>query len=145
MKLLFPDLNRYAIEINTNAVSELKKELEEDNIYPISILDFLPKQKFDLVLIKGVLIHINPEYLSKVYESLYNSTGKYLLISEYYNPTPVSINYRGHSDLLFKRDFCGEIMDKYPKLHLINYGFVYHRDLSFPMDDGNWFLLELRE
>ena len=61
---------------------------------------------------------------------------------EYYNPSPVTINYRGHSDRLFKRDFEGEILDKFPDLNLIDYGFSYKRDVVFPQDDITWFLLQ---
>lgn len=105
----------------------------------------MPRRSFALsgsTLIKGVLIHINPEFLDQVYAKLYEATGRYLMVCEYYNPTPVNVNYRGHSDRLFKRDFCGEILDRYPSLQLIDYGFVYHRDPSFPQDDITWFLME---
>ena len=91
---------------------------------------------------KGVLIHINPNMLSNAYETLYESSNKYILVAEYYNRTPVSIKYRDHNDRLFKRDFAGEILDKYPDLTLVDYGFVYHRDNNFPKDDLSWFLLE---
>jgi hypothetical protein len=64
------------------------------------------------------------------------------MITEYYNPTPLAMDYRGHKDRLFKRDFCGEILDMYSDLELINYGFVYHRDPKYPVDDLNWFLIE---
>jgi hypothetical protein len=64
------------------------------------------------------------------------------LICEYYNPTPVTVVYRGHRDRLFKRDFAGEMLDKYADLALLDYGFTYHRDANFPQDDANWFLLE---
>jgi spore coat polysaccharide biosynthesis protein SpsF len=92
-------------------------------------------------LIKGVLIHINPDMLQVVYEKLYESSSKYILVCEYYNPAPVTINYRGHEDRLFKRDFAGELMEKYTDLTLIDYGFAYKRDPSFPQDDITWFLL----
>jgi len=36
---------------------------------------------------------------------------KYVLINEYFNPTPTEIVYRGHSAKLFKRDFAGEFLD----------------------------------
>ena len=36
-------------------------------------------------------------------------------------------------------------MDAYPELRLVNYGFAYHRDESFPQDDITWFLLEKRD
>lgn len=88
------------------------------------------------------MIHINPEKLDTVYEMLYKYSKKYVMICEYYNPTPVEVNYRGNEGKLFKRDFAGEILDKFPDLKLIDYGFVYHRDANFPQDDTNWFLME---
>lgn len=91
---------------------------------------------------KGVLIHINPDKLSLVYDIMYKSSSRYILVSEYYNPCPVDIKYRGHSEKLFKRDFACEMLDQFPDLRLINYGFVYHRDPNFPQDDMTWFLME---
>jgi pseudaminic acid biosynthesis-associated methylase len=114
----------------------------EVNIYTQSILDFQVDFQRNFVLIKGVLIHINPEYLNQVYDLLYQTSNKYICICEYYNPTPVEVSYRGHQGKLFKRDFAGEIMDKFNDLELIDYGFVYHRDYQFPQDDMNWFLLK---
>ena len=70
------------------------------------------------------------------------SSKKYILICEYYNPSPTTISYRGHSDRLFKRDFAGEMLDKFSDLKLVDYGFSYHRDNSFPQDDITWFLLQ---
>ena len=70
------------------------------------------------------------------------SCGRYLLVAEYYNPSPVTIPYRGHENRLFKRDFAGEILEKYPSMTLIDYGFAYRNDPSFPQDDITWFLLE---
>ena len=94
------------------------------------------------MLTKGVLIHINPEYLDQVYDSIYKSCAKYICVCEYYNPTPVEVNYRGYQGKLFKRDFAGDILDRFSDLRLIDYGFVYHRDNQFPQDDATWFLLE---
>ena len=142
LKLLYPSQQQFGIEINIDAASELRKHLPSENVFQTSILDFSPQHAFDLVLIKGVLIHMNPEYLPQIYETLYQSTGRYLLVCEYYNPTPVQITYRGHSDRLFKRDFCGEILDRYSDLRLVDYGFSYHRDPNFPQDDITWFLIE---
>jgi pseudaminic acid biosynthesis-associated methylase len=140
--LLYPNLRQYAIEINSEATTQLASIIPRDNIYEESILNFVAKKKYDLVLIKGVLIHINPDHLKNVYQSLVNAMGKYLLIAEYYNPSPVSLPYRGHTDKLFKRDFAGEILDNYQDLELVDYGFSYHRDPSFPQDDINWFLIK---
>jgi spore coat polysaccharide biosynthesis protein SpsF len=55
---------------------------------------------------------------------------------------PVSVDYRGHAQRLYKRDFAGEMMERYPFLELLDYGFVYRRDRAFPQDDITWFLME---
>ena len=142
IKLLFPKIGLFGIEINKTASEELAKYLGKDNVFTGSILDYLPNQKFDVSLIKGVLIHINPEILNAVYSKLYESSNKYILICEYYNPSPATVNYRGHSDRLFKRDFAGEMLERYSDLKLVDYGFCYKRDKAFPQDDITWFLLE---
>ena len=142
LQLLYPEQLHHAIEINSDAVVELQKIISKDKIFEGTILDFDPKKVFDLVLIKGVLIHINPNKLNSVYDKLVDSTNRYLLVAEYYNPSPVTIPYRGHTDRLFKRDFAGEIMDRHPIMKIIDYGFAYKRDPKFHQDDITWFLME---
>ena len=75
-----------------------------------------------------------------VYDNLV-SKKRYIVIVEYYNPSPVDIIYRGHKDKLFKRDFAGELIEEYG-LNLVDYGFFYKRDKLTPQDDLTWFLLE---
>lgn len=142
IKMLFPHVDTYGVEINKKAADELKGHIGESNVSNASIFDYSSSKVFDLSLIKGVLIHINPDMLSVVYEKLYNSSSRYIMICEYYNPSPVAIPYRGHSDRLFKRDFAGEMLDAYSDLELVDYGFIYRRDKAFPQDDITWFLLE---
>lgn len=142
LKLLYPSINLKAIEINENAANSLGELIGSDNVYNGSIFDFKVESKVQLSMIKGVLIHINPNMLQKVYEQLYDASEKYILIAEYYNPSPVSLNYRGHDDRLFKRDFAGEFLDKYKDTELIDYGFSYRRDPAFPQDDITWFLIK---
>lgn len=142
IKLLYPKINASAIEINATAANELRQVIDLENIHNTSILDFEKSQMYDLTLIKGVLIHINPDELPRVYDKLVASCKRYLLVAEYYNPTPMTIPYRGHSDRLFKRDFAGEIMDRHPQFRLLDYGFSYRRDPNFPQDDITWFLME---
>lgn len=144
LKLLYPNQEQYGVEINTDAAKELALVIPPIQIYQESILNFNPQRTWDLTLIKGVLIHINPDELLNAYSKLVASCGKYLLIAEYYNPTPVSIVYRGYTNRLFKRDFVGEIIDRYSEMELIDYGFTYHRDPNFPQDDISWFLMRKR-
>ena len=142
LKLLYPEIQANGVEINKAAATELASVVGVDNVFQGSIFDFEPKETVDLSLIRGVLIHINPDMLPVVYERLYSSSNKYILIAEYYNPSPVSLSYRGHSDRLFKRDFAGEFIDTYNDVQLIDYGFVYRRDNQFPQDDITWFLMK---
>ncbi len=141
LKLLFPGMQQFGIEINPEAVKGLQEFVGNNNVFTGSIFDYQVSNLFDLVLIKGVLIHINPEMLEHVYRKLYESSSCYILVCEYYNPSPMSIPYRGHTDRLFKRDFCGEMLDLFHDLKLIDYGFVYKRDPAFPQDDITWFLM----
>ena len=72
---------------------------------------------------------------------MYDWSNRFILIAEYYNPTPMAISYRGNDDRLFKRDFAGEFLDLFPDVVLRDCGFAYHRG-TFPQDDITWFLLE---
>jgi pseudaminic acid biosynthesis-associated methylase len=128
-------------EINKTA-AQIARDLHIAKIVDGTILDVIETDtKYDISFTKGVLIHINPEKLHRVYENLYNLSKKYIVVCEYYNPNPVVVKYRGNEDKLFKRDFAGELIDKY-NLKLLDYGFTYHRDNYFPQDDSTWFLLE---
>lgn len=141
IKRLIPHCEVSAVEINASAIKELEK-IVGITVYHQSILEYCNDYKRDLSFVSGVLIHINPDVLDLVYTNLYNSSRKYILIAEYYNPTPVEVVYRGNKERLFKRDFAGDMLEKYPDLELIDYGFVYHRDNVFPLDDFTWFLLK---
>ena len=146
LDLLYPGQAQSAVEINEVAAKKINDALPNTKVFNLAISDFEPGMLVDgpcdLALIKGVLIHINPEQLNMVYEKLYKSSKKFILVCEYYNPKPDTVSYRGHAGKLFRRDFAGELLDLYSDLNLVNYGFAYHRDASFPQDDLTWFLLE---
>lgn len=133
------------LEISIDACHVLRDKPFIRNVINDSISNFKVYQdkKYDLVFTKGVLIHLNPNELPEIYEKIYSLSNRFVLFAEYYNPTPVSISYRGIENVLFKRDFAGEFLDKFSDFKLIDYGFVYHRDNVFPQDDITWFLLEL--
>jgi pseudaminic acid biosynthesis-associated methylase len=141
IQALLPMAKLAGVEINESAVTELRKN-NEIEVIKGSILDLEIDSSYDLTLIKTVLIHINPDRLDEVYSRLYEYSNKYICIAEYYNPSPVNVQYRGHENRLFKRDFSGEFMQKYPDIELIDYGFVYHKDPNFPQDDITWFLMK---
>jgi len=141
LKKLRPNLELAGVEINEKA-AEQAKSLDVAEIEVGSIIEECTEERtYDLTFTAGVLIHINPNMLEHVYRNLYNQSKRYILVAEYYNPSPVSINYRGNDERLFKRDFAGELIDTFG-MKLVDYGFVYRRDNWAPQDDMTWFLLE---
>lgn len=145
LRRLLPLSQLSALEINQNAVARLQALaglIGNIRIYPQSIFDFTPNQTYDLVLLKRVLIRLAPEMLPATYDLIYRASGRYICLAEYFNTHPVELPYRGHTGQLFKRDFAGELLDTYPDLRLVDYGFAYRRDPQFPQDDITWFLLE---
>ena len=139
IKNLAPQAAFTGVEINSKACQLLAETGCE--VLTSSILEAEISSQYDFVFSKGVLIHLSPDQLDATYERMYRWSRQYILIAEYYNPVPVGVTYRGNSDRLFKRDFAGEFLDKYPTVILRDYGFAYHRE-KFPQDDINWFLCE---
>lgn len=130
------------VEINKKASLELKK-ISNVNVFNGSIRDFIVKERYDLVLTCGFLIHLKPAYLRSVYKKIYDSCKNegYILIAEYYNSSPISITYRGFKNKLFKRDFAGEFISLFKKTRIVDYGFAYHKD-KHSQDDLTWFLIK---
>lgn len=141
LSTLFPAQDRTAVEINEAAFHRLTENPAVSRAIHSSILDLQMDEVFDLVLVKGVLIHLDPDSLPAVYDRIASLTSKYALFVEYFNPSPVELEYRGHSGKLFKRDFAGEFLGSNPSFCLEDYGFVYHGDPTHPLDDLSWFLM----
>ena len=83
LKLLFPNIKQSGVEINPEAVKQLSDFIGKENVFEGSIFDYPVNEKFDLTLIKGVLIHINPDMLNIVYDKLYQSSKRFIFIGEY--------------------------------------------------------------
>ena len=128
------------VEINSEAIKQIPSHVR---VVQESVLDWEPDDAFDIVITKGLLIHIAPDDLGKVYETIIKASKRYILVCEYFCPTPRMIPYRGEDDKLWARDFGGELIDQYG-LTLVNYGFVSPRD-TYPQDDLTWMLLEKRQ
>ncbi len=142
LKQVSPATELSAIEIN-DASADQARQLGVASVETASALDYAPQKAFDMTMICGVLIHMNPGVLPEIYDLLFKASDRLILLFEYYNPSPVEVNYRGHEGRLFKRDFAGEMLDRYEgELKLVDYGFFYHRDPIARSDDGTFFLLE---
>lgn len=96
----------------------------------------------DLVFTSGVLIHIPEDDLEAAYREMHRVSNKYVLSIEYFAPSPTRIQYRGETDLLFKRDFGGFWLDLFDDLESVANGFLWKRTTG--LDDLNWWLLRKR-
>lgn len=141
LKHLLPKAAFSAVEINAKAAAKLR-EIGGVEVTEGSLLTHKAAKQVDLAFVSGVLIHLAPERLADAYDVLAASSSRYVVIAEYYNPSPVEVSYRGHRERLFKRDFAGEFLERHPAFALAEYGFTYRRDPNFAFDDLTWFLLE---
>ena len=133
-------VHRTGVEMNQDTCMHLAQHCESLICSPLQDLKPLPPA--DLTFTRGVLIHIPEADLPHVYDLLYHSSNRWIMVVEYYAPKRTMIPYRGQDNLLWKDDFAGHMMDRYPGLKLVDYGFVYHRDPRAPQDDVTWFLME---
>lgn len=94
------------IEVAEKPFSVVTSNFELEYAFNGSITESnLPPNYFDLVFTNSVLIHIHPDNLLANMQLMYDYSKNYILISEYFNRAPVSIEYRGEMNKLFKSDF----------------------------------------
>jgi hypothetical protein len=75
-------------------------------------------------------------------EKIYNYSRKYILLAEYFNRTPVMIEYQGRVNKLFKSDF-GKLFIQNFKVNIIDYGFLWGKIYdNAGFDDITWWLFE---
>ena len=143
IKKAFPNCSTSVIEINKQALDICKSNNDIEKSFNGSIIncDFEDRQ-FDLVFTMGVLIHIAPENLKETLSKIKNFSKRYILFGEYFNRTPVSIEYQGKNDLLFKRDFGKYFLENF-EAKCIDYGFLWsHEYESAGFDDCTWWLFD---
>lgn len=61
--------------------------------------------KFDLVFTAGVLIHIEPENVTEVMQSIIDKSYRWVVAVEYESDAEEAIPYRGHADKCWKRPY----------------------------------------
>jgi pseudaminic acid biosynthesis-associated methylase len=137
---VLPDATKSIVEISKPAFdfATCNHSLVHAFNGPIELASF--PDKFDLVFTIGVLIHIHPDNLMRVMEKLYDCSGQYILMGEYFNRTPAMIEYQGERDRLFKRDF-GKLFIENFRVELLGYGFLWgHIYDAAGFDDITWWL-----
>lgn len=97
---------------------------------------------FDLVLTCGLLIHIPPHQLARVYAELIRVCRRTLLIAEYFSPGREARRYRAHTGLLWRADFGRELLEAgRERLALVDYGCL--RKVGGDFDDLDFWVLDV--
>lgn len=94
---------------------------------------------FDLAFTCTVLIHVPLADLPKAMKEIARVSKRYILCIEYFDTKETPIHYRGHDDLLWKRDFLSEYKKAIPGVKLLREGYWDAKD---GFDRSNWWLLE---
>jgi len=110
----------YGIELQPYAVELSKNRTTGINIIQGSAFDIPFKDDFfDLVFTSGLLIHIAPEDITAVLDEIHRCTEQYVWCFEYYSDIYTKIEYRGHTDLLWKTNFAKLFLDRFSDLRLL--------------------------
>ena len=143
IQFILPAATPSIIEISEPAFKFVSTRHHFRNAFNGAILDStFDSEEFDLVFTMAVLIHINPSQLVENMEKMFKYSKKYILIGEYFNRTPVSIEYQGEKEKLFKRDFGKLFMENF-SVKLVDYGFLWgHIYDKAGFDDITWWLFE---
>jgi pseudaminic acid biosynthesis-associated methylase len=138
-----PSASKSLIEISKPAYDFVTSNFKIASSFNGPILDSkFEKASFDLVFTIGVLIHIHPDNLLANMSKMFDYSKRYILMGEYFNRTPVMLEYQGEKDKLFKCDF-GKLFIENFDVKLVDYGFLWgHIYDSAGFDDITWWLFE---
>lgn len=126
------------VEPNLHARQIAKESAVGASIHPGNAFE-LPfgDGTFDLVFTSCVLIHVAPGDLSRALSEIVRVSRRYILAIEYFASTPTVIHYRGHDELLWKRDFGADYRACFPDLVLTQNGSLGPAD---GFDECAWWL-----
>lgn len=139
---VIPDASANIIELASKPFASCTSSFKIEKSFLGAIKDASFDARFDLVFSCGVLIHVNPDDLLRSMERMYDLSDRYILIAEYFNRTPISIDYRGSSDKLFKLDFGKLFLENF-KCITVDYGFLWGFEYEpAGFDDVTFWLFE---
>ena len=97
----------------------------------------------DMVFTSGVLIHVPPADLSRAMAEIHRVAKRWVLSIEYFNHVPEEVTYRGHTGMLWRRDWGETWLAQFPTLKHIGNGFAWKRTSG--LDNLHWVLFELEQ
>jgi spore coat polysaccharide biosynthesis protein SpsF len=131
----------YGIDINAQAVRELRGALPDVNAVegPAADLPFRDGV-VELAFTAALLIHQPPDVLPTVMREVVRCSRRYVLCGEYHADGVEEVPYRGHRDVLFKRDWGALYQELFPELRLLERSFQSRENSGW--DDVTFWLFE---
>jgi pseudaminic acid biosynthesis-associated methylase len=133
-----PHMRLCGVEANRFAVDVAHGRVPEAEIHHTPAQDFVPQDKFDLVLTRGFLIHVPTDVLPDVLARMYQSAAKFILMGEHFAAEPAQELFRRRHDLQWARNFPGEMHVLYPDLLFV----AEWAPKKFVGDGVHWILLQ---
>ena len=134
------DTEIFGVEPNTYALNLARTASDKFSPVPGNVFDLPFKGGyFDLVFTACVLIHVPTERLIDAMREIARVARRYILAIEYYSEQDTAIEYRGHNDLLWKRNFLKHYQTNVPDLKLVGSGYWGEED---GFDRTHWWLME---
>ena len=124
----------WALEPNSHALAKLIAEKVVDRecaLQGVCEQIPLPENAIDFVFSCTVLIHVSDENIEKALNEMHRVSRRYICFLEYFSPETEQKIYRGHAELLFKRDFGSLYQELFPQSKLVDYGFFWKPITAF--------------
>jgi pseudaminic acid biosynthesis-associated methylase len=113
--------NLCGVELMHSAVKTAHQRAPEIDIIQGSALDLPFKSSFfDLVFTSGLLIHIQESDLARALTEIARCSKRYIWGFEYFSESRVEVEYRGHSNLLWRDNWVGEYQRLVPGVELVS-------------------------
>jgi pseudaminic acid biosynthesis-associated methylase len=140
---MFPTSNLVGLDPNKQAL-RVARSSTTDACFMEGVCSDIPFKDsfFDLVMTCGVLIHVPLQDLKQCISEIYRVANNYILSVEYFAEKETVIPYRGHDELLWKRNFLKHYQSLFPDLNLLRQGYW---DKSDGFDRCNWWLFSKHE
>jgi pseudaminic acid biosynthesis-associated methylase len=136
---LFPEALVAGVEPNSYALGIARRSGKRLSTLQGDLFDIPFKDGFfDLVLTRGVLIHVALADLPDALNEIWRVSRRYILCAEYFAEQETVIPYRGHDDLLWKRDFRRHYLERFPGLKVVRSGYSER-------DRAHWWAFEKAE
>jgi pseudaminic acid biosynthesis-associated methylase len=122
---VYPNAKKSIIELAKKPFEIVTSSYTLEHAFNGALVDSdLSNNYYDLVFTNGVLIHVHPDDVLANMQKMFDYSRNYILISEYFNRTPVMLEYRGEQNKLFKSDFGKTFITNFD-VELIDYGFLW--------------------